>query len=64
MGKHNSLYLWMEDFDNAELSESDRKDQLEEAVRVYNSEHGTDYSPRASVIAYERWVKEQNEPDK
>lgn len=60
MGKDNSLFLWMEDFDNAELSETDRREQLEEAVRVYNQKHSTNYQPKTAFMAYSRWLKEKD----
>ena len=54
-----SLYEFMEDFDNSELSEYERREQLENAVADYNEENGTSYNPAKSFLNYESWRKEK-----
>ena len=53
----------MEDFDNPELSDYDRDEQLREAVEDYNAEYNTVHDPQRSVILFNRWVKEKYQPD-
>jgi hypothetical protein len=47
-----SLYEFMEDFDNSELSDYERDEQLMEAVKEYNEKNNTSYNPEKSLIAY------------
>ena len=47
------LYEAMEDHDNWGLSTKERKDQLEDAVRNFNEEYGTNYNPEFSYLKYE-----------
>lgn len=56
-----TLFEYMEDFDNWELSTSERKEQLMDAVAEYNDENGTNHNPLAAYFNYERQRKEQNE---
>jgi len=48
------ITVWehMEDFDNAELSHYDWREQLEDAVRTYNAENGTAYDPAETFLSY------------
>ena len=48
------LYETMEDHDNWDLPTEERKEQLEDAVRNFNEEHGTNYNPEFSYLKYER----------
>ena len=54
-----TLYEFMEDFDNSELSDSERREQLENAVMDYNEHYGTSYDSRRSFYNYESWRKEK-----
>lgn len=47
-----TLFDFMEDFDNSELSDYERDEQLLEAVRDYNNEYGTDYTPKTELRNY------------
>ena len=49
-----NIYLWLEDYDNSELAEYDRLEQLREAVKVYNYQYNTNYMPDSTVQRYER----------
>jgi hypothetical protein len=49
------LFLHMEDFDNAELNDYERKEQLREAVQAFNENNGTEYSLDLSVKMYGTW---------
>jgi hypothetical protein len=42
-----TLYEFMEDFDNAELSEDEWREQMEDAVKTYYDKYDPDY-PRFS----------------
>jgi hypothetical protein len=50
-----TLNEWLEDFDNAELSEYERTEQLREAVIEFNEKNGTSYDPDKSVARYQAW---------
>lgn len=58
-----SVMEYLEDFDNEDLSDYDRTEQLREAVEQYNYEHGTAYSPDAQIKNYHSWKEEKNKPD-
>ena len=47
-----SIFDYMEDWDNAELPDYERDEQLMEAVRDYNEEHGTNHDPQKALIKY------------
>lgn len=47
-----NIYLFIEDYDNSELSEYDRLEQLREAVKVYNYQYDTEYMPDSTVRNY------------
>lgn len=51
-----SLYEFMEDFDNSELSDYERHEQLMEAVREYNEKNNTQFEPLKSLKAYKIWI--------
>lgn len=56
-----NIYDWLSDFDNSELSDYDREDQLREAVVNYNQEYGTHYIPMSMVRRYlrvQKWKQE------
>lgn len=53
----------MEDFDNEELYDYDRKEQLRGAVEDYNAEYKTYYHPDGSVKNYEAWKKKKYQPE-
>lgn len=52
-----NIYDYLEDFDNSELSEYDREEQLREAVADYNEKYGTSYTPLNMVKRYLRVQK-------
>jgi hypothetical protein len=54
---------WMEDFDNEELSDYDREEQLREAVQEYNDEHNANYSADTQLKNYRSWKREKYKPD-
>ena len=54
MNEPLNIYLWMEDFDNAELSDYEREEQLRECVQTYNEQYGTYYMPDSMVKRYLR----------
>ena len=58
-----SVMEYLEDFDNEELPEYDRLEQLREAVEAYNNEHNTDYGKDTQVRNYLSWKREKNKPD-
>lgn len=47
-----TVYEFMEDNDNAELSYEEWEEQLEEAVAIYNEEHGTNFHPKRTFLKY------------
>lgn len=53
------LFLWMEDHDNSELPEGERRYALEEAVQTFNEENGTEYKPANMVHQYTSWQRER-----
>lgn len=53
------LFDHMEDFDNWESE--DRKEQLMDAVALYNEEHGTNFNTLAEYFNYERQRKQQDQ---
>lgn len=57
------LFLYMEDFDNADIPADEWEDELESAVRQYNRDHGTHHDPYISVKSYKGWRKDQKYPD-
>ena len=48
-----TLFEYMEDWDNWELSTSERKEQLMDAVANFNDEYGTDHDPLLVYMKYE-----------
>lgn len=56
-----TLFEFMEDFDNWELSTEDRKEQLMDAAVTYNEENGTNHNPLAAYFNYERQRKQQDQ---
>lgn len=54
--KKEQLYLWMEDFDNAELPDGAWQAALEDAVKTFNEENDTHYDPFESFLEYTRWL--------
>lgn len=46
------IYLFLEDFDNAELSEYDWMENMIEKVRDYNEEWNVNYDPKRTVENY------------
>lgn len=49
---NQTVYEFMQDFDNPELFHDDWMEQLEEAVETYNDQHQTNHNPRQTVINY------------
>jgi len=47
-----TVFEFMEDFDNAELNDYDRDEQIRDAVIQYNEENGTSYDPDKTLSAY------------
>jgi hypothetical protein len=56
------LFEWMEDFDNEDLLEDDRRAQLEDAVIEFNEQHNTTYKRAQSFYQYESWKREKQRP--
>lgn len=56
-----TLFEYMEDFDNWDLSTSERKEQLMDAVLDYNEEYGTNHNPLSAYFNYERERKKQDQ---
>lgn len=50
--KKLDIWLYLEDFDNAELSEYDWMENMIEKVRDYNEEFGVNYDPKRTVENY------------
>lgn len=48
------IFLWMDDFDNSELSDYERSEQLRDAVIAYNERHNTQHNPDSMVRQYFR----------
>ena len=60
----DSLFEWMEDFDNSEVSESERIELLMYSIDDYNGEHNTDYSASHKIVArYFAWKRDKYKPD-
>ena len=47
-----TVYEFIEDFDNAELDEYERMEQMREAVIDFNELHSMDYDPTKTVKQY------------
>lgn len=47
-----TVFEYIEDFDNAELSMDERIELLKDAVDSYNWEYGTSFSPSHTVYEY------------
>lgn len=56
-----TVYQHLEDFDNSELSPSERISQLEDAVRTFNEENNTGFDPARTVRIYLGRQKAKNE---
>ena len=56
-----TLYDFLSDYDNWELSTSERKEQLMDAVVDYNERYGTDHNPLAAYYNYERERKKEDQ---
>lgn len=52
-----TVFEYMEDFDNRELSDYEWKEKLMEACREYNEIYGTNYKPSVTVIKYTYWLE-------
>lgn len=50
-----TIYEFIEDWDNAELSENEWQEQMEEAVQKYNEQYQTNYNPYRTVKQYLIW---------
>ena len=48
-----TVFEFVEDHDNAELDDYERKEQLRNAVIEYNERNLTDYNPDRTVETYE-----------
>jgi len=57
------LYLHMEDWDNAELYDSERDEQLMEAVQTFNEREAMAYDKYRELRNYKSWQRERNQPD-
>lgn len=55
-----SIVEWMEDFDNLDLSEDERDEQLMEAVQDYNFETEMNLDPKREVKNYKAMLKRRN----
>lgn len=49
-----TVFEFIEDFDNSELSPKDWADQMYEAVQVYNDKYDTNHHPLHTVTEYRR----------
>lgn len=58
-----TLFQQLEDHDNAELSDYERKEQLMEAVMDYNESYGKEYKPEREADRYLRRGFEEQQPD-
>lgn len=56
-----TVFEFMEDYDNAELSNYERREQLEDAVMTYNEEHGTNHIPCVTFMKYEHGYLKQDD---
>jgi len=54
------VFLYMQDYDNADLPDGAWQAQLEDAVEEYNCEHDTDYDPYNTFIKYCQWLNKQD----
>lgn len=54
-----TIYEFLEDHDNSELSGYDWQERMQEAVDTYNEEHGTEYNYRI-IKQYQRWAIEKS----
>lgn len=59
-----TLFKQLEDFDNPELSDYERKEQLMEAVMDYNDSYNTDYNPEKQANHYLKGHFEEQQPDR
>lgn len=55
-----NINLFLEDFDNDELSYYEWEEQMKEAVNQYNEEYGTDHMPKSTIRNYSSWKREKN----
>ena len=55
-----SIYEFMEDFDNEELSNHEWNEQMEDAVKQFNDEYYTDHALKSTVRNYSSWKRENN----
>lgn len=53
------IWLYLEDFDNAELSEYDWMENMIEKVRDYNEAYDTNHDPKRTVENYVSRKKRQ-----
>lgn len=63
MNDRISIMEYMEDFDNAELSEFEWNDQMWEAVIMYNATYDTYYLPSKEIKNYKSWKRNKYQPD-
>ena len=59
---NDALYEFMQDFDNSELSNYDRDEQLRESIEQYNQDNGTKYGSEY-VRNYKSWLMDQYRMD-
>ena len=57
------LFLFMEDFDNAELDEVGWEEQMIDAVIDYNEQYDTEHIPMRAIRQYRSWRDKQNQPE-
>ena len=59
-----TIFKQLEDFDNAELSDYERREQLREAVMDYNDSYGTTFDLDKEADRYLRRGFEEQQPDR
>lgn len=59
--KKEQLFLWMEDFDNAELPDGAWQAVLEDAVTTFNEENNTQFDPLDSFLEYVQWLSDKQD---
>lgn len=53
----NSLYEYMQDFDDSDAPDGAWQARLEESVTDFNDSHGTNYDPLEFFLNYIKWLK-------
>lgn len=61
--EHLSIYEYLEDWDNADLSDHEWEEAMREAIENYNYEYNTTYKIASTISNYKSWKRDKYKDD-